>query len=201
MTRVVLVRHGETTWNREGRIQGWAPTGLTDRGAEQAAALADHLAAAYDVDHVRASDLRRTRETAAAIEEAVDAPVRFERAWRERNFGVLQGLAYGEVFGDPTYGVEEGGVEAAKTVPENGESLFDLRERVLDAWTDLTAGAGDGETHVVVTHGGPLYVLLGHLKGLDVVASITEQSQANCAVNEVRVADDATVVRENETTW
>jgi hypothetical protein len=46
----VLVRHGETAWNREGRVQGWAPTSLTDRGREQARTLGAHLASAYDVD-------------------------------------------------------------------------------------------------------------------------------------------------------
>ncbi|PSP97202.1 hypothetical protein BRC89_12390 [Halobacteriales archaeon QS_4_70_19] len=73
MTTVLLLRHGETTWNRQGRIQGWAPTPLTERGHEQARRAGTAIADTYDVDRVVASDLRRTRETTA---EALSAGLR-----------------------------------------------------------------------------------------------------------------------------
>jgi probable phosphoglycerate mutase len=201
--RVVVVRHGQTDWNREGRIQGWAPSTLTDRGREQARALGDHLADRYDFDRVVASDLRRTRETAALVREAgvVPEPV-FDRAWRERDFGVYQGLTKTELFDRHPEFAATNGVAAAREVPENGESLLSARERVLDGWRELVTG-GAGETVLVVTHGGPIYLLLGYVRGKDVLAAITDHSQHNCAVNELRVAGaapaDAEIVRHNET--
>ncbi|MFC4405058.1 histidine phosphatase family protein [Haloarchaeobius iranensis] len=192
---VVLARHGETTWNRERRIQGWAPTSLTDTGREQATALGRHLTDAYDVGRVVASDLRRTRETARPVARLLDCPVEYEHGWRERSFGVYQGLTYEEVFErHPEFAVHEIGIEAARTEPEGGESLLAARERVLDAWNRLVAALDDGETVVVVTHGGPLYVLLGHLRGQDLVTALTEHDQGNCAVSTVRLTDEGPVV-------
>lgn len=204
MTTVLLVRRGETAWNRERRVQGWAPTSLTDRGREQAAAVGRDLRR-YDPDHLVASDLDRCKETARLLRRAADfdAEPRFSTAWRERSFGVYQGLTYEELFdGHPEFAVGECGRLAAGAVPEAGESLLDARERVLDGWRALLDAAGPGDTAVVVTHGGPIYLLLGHLKGLDVVAAVDEQSQRNCAVTEVSVEDGtATVVREDDSTW
>lgn len=64
---VLLVHHGETTWNRERRVQGWAPTGLTERGEEQARAAGRAIAAEHAVDRIVTSDLRRTAETARLL--------------------------------------------------------------------------------------------------------------------------------------
>lgn len=201
MTTVLLVRHGETAWNRDGRIQGWAPTSLTERGREQARTVGRHVAGEYDVDAMQASDLTRTRETARLVAREVGVEPTFERAWRERGFGVYQGLEYEALFeGFPEFAVGKNGHRAVTATPEAGESLVDVRERVLAGWERLLDDAGRDDTVLVVSHGGPLYVLLGHLKGLDLVAAITEQSQENCAINEVRVEPDGpTVVVENDT--
>lgn len=228
MTTVLLCRHGETAWNRERRVQGWAPTSLTDRGCEQAGALADHVAAEYDVDRVVASDLERAAETARVLGRTVGADPELDSAWRERDFGRLQGLSYADLFeGYPEYALGETGYAAAEAVPEGGESLLAMRERVLTAWEGLLAEAANGvdgvanrangepradrvegtdrandadRTVAVVTHGGPLYAVTGRVKALDLVAATLDQEQGNCALNEVRVRDgDATLVAENET--
>ena len=202
MTTVLLVRHGQTTWNVARRIQGWAPVPLDDRGREQARALARHLAASYDVERIHASDLRRTTETAYLVQSAAfpDAEVTYESAWRERHFGVYQGLGYEALFeGYPEFDVGQSGVAGARAVPDGGESLLEMRDRVLDGWERLVEDAGPDETRLVVTHGGPLYVLLGHLKGWDVVRAVAEQHQENCALNEVWIEEGAaTIRRENE---
>jgi len=202
-TTVVLVRHGETDWNRDERMQGWAPSTLTDRGREQARALGDHLATRYEFDRLVSSDLRRTRETTALLcERGVSPAPTFERAWRERDLGVYQGLTKTELFGRYPQFAATTGVSAVKEVPENGESLLAARERVLDGWRQLLADAA-GETALVVTHGGPIYLLLGHVRGQDVLTAITDHSQRNCAVNELQVTgeppDGVELVRHNET--
>jgi probable phosphoglycerate mutase len=197
-TRVLLVRHGETDWNRDSRLQGWAPVPLNDAGREQARRLGAHLAAAYDVERIVASDRRRTRETTALVREAgLDPQPTFERAWRERDVGDLQGLTKAEIFETyPEYDADSG-VMAVESRPPGGESLLDLRERVLAGWERLCEQAAGGTT-LVVTHGGPIRVLMGHLRGRDLVASIAAGSADNCAVTELHIGEDATVVRENE---
>lgn len=201
---VLLVRHGETPWNAARRVQGWAPVPLSERGREQATLVGDHLAATYDIDRLVASDLRRTRETAVLVHEAgVDVEPTFYRAWRERDFGVYQGLSYEALFETyPEFAVTESGIAALEAVPERGESLLDCRERVLAAFDRLVADTED-ETVLIVTHGGPLYALLGHLKGIDYVESIAGESQKNCAVNELRGDPDEgfAIVRENDTSY
>ncbi|MFC6786672.1 histidine phosphatase family protein [Halobaculum halobium] len=211
MGTILLCRHGETTWNRDRRVQGWAPTELTERGREQADALAGFLNDEYAVDRVVASDLERAVETARAVSRSTAAEATLDARWRERDFGRLQGLAYDELFGTyPEYTLSAIGYAAAETVPESGESLLDMRARALTAFADLRAELGDGETVAVVTHGGPLYVVTGDMKGIDVVAAVLDQDQGNCAVNEVRVDDGdresgdgdapvAEVIRENVT--
>jgi len=209
---VLLVRHGETTWNRDGRVQGWAASTLTDRGHEQARALAAHLAD-VGINRLIASDLRRAVETARYVARATGVDPEPDPAWRERDFGRFQGLGYRELFeGYPQFAVSETGYRSVTEPLPGGEALIDVRERVLDAWRGLCAALeGDGDdgdggtaapTVAVVTHGTPLYVLLGHLAGEDIEATLTERDQDNCAVNEVRLGPDGpTVRRENDTSF
>ncbi|WP_435365432.1 histidine phosphatase family protein [Haloarchaeobius sp. DYHT-AS-18] len=200
---VVLARHGETMWNHERRIQGWAPAPLNETGREQARALGAHLAERYDVDRLVASDLRRTKETARLVNRSLQVDVAFDPNWRERDFGIYQGMGYEALFeGYPEFAVGETGIAAAAAEPEGGETLLEARERVLDGWRAVVDSLARAETVVVVTHGGPLYVLLGHLRGRDLVAALTEHSQGNCAVTEVQVRDGAqTVVREGDVSY
>jgi probable phosphoglycerate mutase len=199
----VVVRHGETAWNREGRVQGWAPVSLTDRGRTQATALGEHLASAYDVDRTVASDLRRARETVVRLRNAGVGPEpTFSEQWRERDVGVYQGLSAGTLFDAHPEFSAASGVMGVRATPQDGESLLDLRERVLSGWRQLLAKSEPDETVLVVTHGGPIYALLGHLRGMALPAAFREHSQDNCALTEVRVTgespDGTRVTRENK---
>jgi probable phosphoglycerate mutase len=197
MDRVLLVRHGETTWNRSGRIQGWAPTPLTERGRAQAEALAAHVAT-VDPDRVVASDLRRARETAEYVARATGLEYRVDAAWRERDFGFLQGLKKSTLREEhPEYVIGRSGAAAASRRPEGGESVLDVRDRVIDGWERLV-GDLDGETAVVVAHSGSIRLVRGHLEGLD-VAEAMARDKDNCAVTEVAAdGDGARIVRDND---
>jgi len=201
MPTVLLTRHGETMWNRNGRLQGWAPTPLTDRGHDQARALAAAVDAEYDVDRILASDLRRARETAAHLGERIGCEPVHESAWRERDFGRYQGLPCEAVFEDhDRLSLARAGRDAVDARPESGESLRDVRERVRSGWERVLAGSDPDDTVVVVCHGGPLYLLIGALDGRDIVDSVVESEQHNCALNEVLVDDGTpTLVSENRT--
>jgi probable phosphoglycerate mutase len=85
--------------------------------------------------------------------------------------------------------------------PPDGESLLETRRRILGAWESLLADADEDETVVVVSHGGPLHLVLGAVKRLDIVATIMDQEQDNCALNELHASSDPVVVRENDTTF
>ena len=199
MRTALLVRHGQTEWNAERRLQGWAPVGLSKRGHEQAAALGETIADAHEVDAIVASDLERTRQTADHLAEATGAPLQFDRGWRERGFGVYQGLPYADVQDrHPEFDLRERSIVGLPATPEGGESVAEVRERVFDAWERLHAaddgalpeGAHEDATVAVVTHGGPLHLVLGRLKDLSVEESLRAGHQGNCSINEVRANGD-----------
>jgi broad specificity phosphatase PhoE len=138
VTTLLLVRHGETDWNAEGRLQGHTDRPLNDFGRRQARALADRLAG-EDVTAVYASDLERARETAEILAERLGLPVVTEPDLRERNWGNWEGLT----------GAERDRVEYA------GEAIEAHAERVLRAVRQI-AELHPGGRIVVVTHGGSL---------------------------------------------
>lgn len=190
----LFVRHGTTEWNEVGRIQGWAPVGLSDRGREEAARVAGALVERHAIDAVVASDLARTVETAEPIAAAAGVEVETDPRLRERDFGVFQGLSSGDFFERfPAFDLLENGRGAAERAPESGESWLAVRERVLDAVADLRARE---ETVVAVTHVNPIRLLLGERRGLSVVESLTELSADNCSVT--AIDDEGAVVRAND---
>lgn len=195
--RVLLVRHGETDWNREGRLQGWAPTPLNDRGRAQADRLGAALAAEYEIDRVVASDLTRTRETAARIVQAgVGGEPTFDPAWRERGLGEYQGFTRSELHERfPAFAIGNGAV-ALEEKPAGGEALVDVYERVVAGWESLRESA-DGNTILVVTHGGPITVVLARLKGLDILSAVQHHAIRNCGLTEIELNPDR-IRRENE---
>ena len=206
MTTVVLLRHGQTEWNRTRRIQGWAASSLNDRGREQARVAGQYLADAYTFDRFLSSDLRRTRETTALVREQGSFPApEFASGWRERSFGALQGLDYDRVFTEyPEFDAAANGVMALEATPTRGESMVDAYERVVGAFDDLLAATGPDETVLVVTHGGPIYVLLAYVRGQTLPEAFGAEHQENCAVNEIHHDHDTgetTVVSENDTSY
>ena len=138
MATLLLVRHGETDWNAEGRLQGHTDRPLNDTGRRQARALADRLAG-DGVAAVYASDLSRARETAEIVAERLGLPVGVDPDLRERDWGNWEGLT----------GAERDLVEQV------GEAQDAHGERVLRAIHRI-AERHPGERIVVVTHGGSL---------------------------------------------
>jgi len=187
MTGLLTVRHGETDWNREGRIQGWAPVGLNERGRDQARRLAgdlgDLLGEPPTVDRLVVSDLRRTRETAEVLRGELGLPEPTpERAFRERNVGVYQGLPADHVVERHPDLEDLGSVTGLSVTPEGGESLADLAERVREGVGALRGSAGADDTVLLVTHGGPIRVLLADALASELDAAIREHAPSNCGL-------------------
>ncbi len=156
-TRICLVRHGETAWNAERRLQGHTDIPLNDTGLAQArataASLADQrFAAAY------ASDLLRARQTADAITARCDLLPAIDARLRERHYGVFQALTYDEArsrFPEDYQHFESRDPEFV--FPGGGESLRQFAARIHEALHDIAARHRGG-TVLVVTHGGVLDV-------------------------------------------
>src|SRR3954466_11612253 len=96
ITTVLLIRHGETAWNAERRLQGHLDISLNLEGERQAAAVAQALAGTH-IDAIVSSDLQRASQTAQAIAASHQLPVQVERDLRERCYGGFEGLLYAEI--------------------------------------------------------------------------------------------------------
>ncbi len=178
--RVVLVRHGQTAWNAEGRAQGHTDIGLDDTGRAQAEAMAP-VVAAYEPALLVSSDLARARETAAFLEKETGLSAVEDARWREYDLGERTGLTLAE-FGQ-RMGVEFEGwwdVHAHVQVP-GAETPDELATRVLPAFGEVLERLGEGETAVVVTHGASLRVVIAGVLGWPVEAAGGLEAMRNCA--------------------
>ena len=156
--RVLLVRHGETDYNRQGRWQGMRDTLLNETGRAQAQALAQHLADT-PLDAIYSSDLRRAWDTAQAIAAIQGMQAIKEVGLREIALGIFEGLTREEIIQQyPDVGAAYLGDDLAFVVP-GGESRTQHQQRMLQTWQRLLQSA-QGETIMLVSHGGSIKRLL-----------------------------------------
>jgi broad specificity phosphatase PhoE len=162
VNELLLVRHGETDWNREGRFQGHADPPLNDLGRRQAAELAAALAN-EEVTAVYTSPLRRAFETAELIASARGlSPVPVE-ALREVDVGSWQALTRAEVEGRFPQQFRRW-IEYGRGW-DDGETYEEMGERVIAAFRELAA-RHEGERIMGVTHGGPIRAVLALAAGI-----------------------------------
>jgi probable phosphoglycerate mutase len=162
-TRICLVRHGETEWNAERRIQGQIDIALNANGLRQAAGAGRWLKTAGIVA-LYSSDLKRARMTAEEIGSALGLTPTFVPEMRERRYGIFEGLTYAEAqekYPDG-YAAFEG--RNAHYNFENGESLVDMFVRVSSKLQDIAA-RHQGQNVAVVLHGGVLDVINRFVRG------------------------------------
>lgn len=163
-TTLLLIRHGETAWNAEHRIQGLLDVPLSSAGIWQAARLAQRLAD-EPIEAIYASDLARAWLTAQPLAQRLGLPLVAEPRVRERNFGTFQGHTLEEVeqrWPDQFRAWRER--DPAWAMPE-GESGSRFIERVLAALHEI-AQAYANRTVAIVTHGGVLDVAYRHARDL-----------------------------------
>jgi probable phosphoglycerate mutase len=157
-TTLILIRHGETAWNAERRLQGHLDIALNLEGERQAAALAGALRH-EKFDLIVSSDLQRARQTADAVAARHDLPVQLDPALRERCYGGFEGLLYADI--EQRFPVEFAawqGRDIDSALPpgvNRGESFREFNERVTTA-IHRWAAAHPGKTLALVAHGGVL---------------------------------------------
>lgn len=162
-TRLCLVRHGETEWNAERRIQGQIDIGLNATGLQQAAAAGRWLRGA-GISALYSSDLKRAWATACAIGEALGLEPVPAPELRERRYGVFEGLTYAEAQARHPDGYAAFEGRNADYAFENGESLKAMFARVTGRLQAIAA-AHPGENVVVVLHGGVLDIANRFVRG------------------------------------
>ena len=196
-TRVLLVRHGQSTWNAAGRWQGQEDPPLSEVGEQQAVEAAGRV---DPPDAVWSSDLARAQRTAQVIAERHGLRLRTDDRLRERHGGPWQGLTRVEIE------ARWPGYLAGPRRPDGYESDVEVSARVLDALADV-AEAHPGQLVVVVTHGGVVRTLervlrdAGHATGTDLIPNlggrvVVADGQGGWALGEpvVLVPDDAVTV-------
>ncbi len=162
-TRIGLVRHGETVWNRTGRWQGHAPTPISEEGRQQAALLAAYLRQGGEaVTAVYSSDLPRCRETASIVAGQLGRPLHLDRRLREVDLGEWQGLTTEEI--QAWDGERYAAVQRDPyTVPRpGGESLNQVADRALQVIRE-TVDRHQGQYTLLVSHGGTIRSVLFRL--------------------------------------
>jgi len=191
-TRLCIVRHGETAWNAEHRVQGQLDVPLNAIGQAQALAAAKVLAR-EKFDVIYSSDLSRARQTAAPTAERLSMQVAIDPALRERHYGIFERLTYAEIkekfpedyarfhARDPDYDFR------------TGESLKDFSARSI-AVVSKIAKECEGQSILVFTHGGVLDYLYRFITGLSLSAE-RDFGIPNAGLNRVEVTSAAWQIR------
>jgi probable phosphoglycerate mutase len=179
-TRILAIRHGETLWNVDSRIQGHLNIGLNDTGRWQAERLGmalkdEPMAAIY------ASDLSRAHDTALAVSRHTGVPVQAEPGLRERSFGEFEGRTFAEIEIELPEQAQRWRQRDPTFTPAGGESLLMLEARVLSVAGRLAA-QHPGEQIALFAHGGVMDILYRAATRLDLQAART-WALGNTAIN------------------
>ena len=182
-TRLMLVRHGETAWNAQGRIQGHMDIALNELGEAQAEALGKRLACEH-FDAVYASDLQRAYRTAYPAVREPKRAIMKDRRLRERHLGVLQGLTGSEASAGHPAAWQVFKSRNPDLPLEGGESLGDFSRRVVAFLSDM-AGQHAGKRILAVTHGGVLDAAYRHAFGMP-LSAVRDFPIFNASINMLR---------------
>ncbi len=165
--KLLLIRHGQSVANIENRLQGQVDSPLSDRGREQAHALARRLEREeWEITTLYSSDLSRAAETAEILADRLGLPVVYDARLREYDYGQWSGLTWDEIGAvlRQTGAVSSPDAGWPSIPGEEGQESF--HRRLIAALDDIRAGHRDGEVVGIVAHGGSLGVLLSHLLGI-----------------------------------
>jgi alpha-ribazole phosphatase len=193
MTRVILIRHGQTEWNISGRFQGQTDISLTALGIEQAKKAAEYLkneplAAVY------ASDLTRAMETGRQIAAKHNLEVKPLAELREINFGKWEGMSYDEIKEKWQGEIDKlFGRVSELNIPE-GENFRAVIDRAVPAIAKLIK-KHDGQTIALISHGAVLRAVLGHYLNMP-LDNIWSIRQDNTAINRLMFCDDGRAIIE-----
>jgi 2,3-bisphosphoglycerate-dependent phosphoglycerate mutase len=169
MAKLVIVRHGQSVWNKENKFTGWVDVDLAEKGIEEAERAGEALKG-YKFDEAYSSVLLRANRTLDIILKKIgqtDIPVTKDQALNERMYGDLQGKNKDEMREE--YGEEQVHIwrRSYDVKPPNGESLADTADRVIPYYVrEIEPKLRAGENILIAAHGNSLRALIMHLEGL-----------------------------------
>lgn len=157
--QIVLLRHGETNWNLQGRCQGATDLELNETGIQQAREIATYLSKER-IDVVYSSNLKRAVQTANAIGQSHDLEVIPDSDFRELNHGILEGMTFPEIRASYPDFIKRWRNEPAELLIPGGERLIDVERRSWRGLERVMQSHLRHETVVVVTHNFPIVTIL-----------------------------------------
>jgi len=167
--QIIIVRHGETVDNVNWIIQGQSNGQLTDIGREQAKKLGERLKN-EKIDFIYSSDLTRTKDTIKEVlKHHKKIPVIYDPLLRERSFGIYEGKPFKELYSD----VDKDNKDFY--YPEKGETLKDIRKRVIAFMKKIRKAHQDDETILLCTHGGWKHAFIGYFLGIPANSKIQKK--------------------------
>jgi len=166
-TKIFLARHGQTNWNREGRIQGWTDTELNEVGKKQAQALFNYLKQ-ENIKVIYTSTLKRTIQTAEPFAKKTSIPIRNIKELREMNMGVLQGHLNSEPEVRKELNLMKKNLNYKVS---NGESYIDFYRRV-SAFMERILKKHRNETILIIGHNGTNSMILAYLLNIPLEKAI-----------------------------
>ena len=191
MTEIIIIRHGETEWNKTGRFQGHSDVPLSAEGRTQAAALGKNLAVDH-VDMIYASDLTRAMETAAPLAQRFGLEVISDPQLRELNFGAWEGRNFNDVNAENPNAMKNFYTDPEQADIPESEPFPEFQRRIAGRVREIVAQER-GKRIVIVSHGASIRILLADLLSMP-IRSIWHLSQLNTAVNKIRFEDDGFAV-------
>lgn len=168
--KLIWIRHGETDWNKESRLQGLSDVALNERGEKQSRLLAASFP--DRPDRIFVSPLSRARAFAAPLAERFGLSMQVVPELREIAFGRWEGLRYADMDTDMRDLFVRWREAPQHHCPPEGEPLALMSDRVAEAIRKITAAMGEEESAAVVTHGGVIRVALSQLFGFSAEVSV-----------------------------
>lgn len=191
MTEIIIIRHGETEWNKTGRFQGHSDVPLSAEGRAQAEALGRNLRIDH-VDAIYASDLARAMETAAPLAVRFGLDVIPDPALRELNFGAWEGRNFRDVNAECQDAMKRFYNDPERADIPDSENFTDFQKRVAGCVRTIAAEQR-GKRVVIVSHGAAIRILMADILAMP-IRSIWHISQLNTAVNCIHFEDDGFAV-------
>ena len=186
MMRIFLIRHGETEWNRQSRLQGNSDMHLSPEGLNQAKILAENAPFKH-ADAIYSSDLSRAVTTAKIIAERFNLNVKTMPELRETDFGDWEGRFIDELFAESPRSFGKFFTDPERCHPPHGETFLECQARVMIGIREIIANH-DNQNVIVVSHGAAIRLILG--AALDMpIHKMWAIAQFNMALNVLRVDD------------
>ena len=167
-TTLILIRHGETLWNTQLRMQGSLDSDLTPKGELQIEALGKWMKE-VSFDYLYCSDTTRARKTAESISKYTGYTLNFDERLREKNLGIFEGLTSAEARERYPETFKDFKTAGANFVIDQGESTQQLLDRALETIEEIRVRHPQ-KVVVLVTHGGVVRVLMKHVLGVSLEA-------------------------------